>query len=393
MLEGFWIPGVKALTQGTAAINGTALTIIWSTFVFHIVLSVYSLFSNRRPAPRGILPKNIDMHRHFLIIFLALLLFSNLNAQQQNISNGIVFEGEPFIAVNPSNPQNIVVAWMGFVLGNNQRLSIKVRSSFDGGTTWKPIVVMPHIVAAYKSADPSMVFDQNGNLFLSYIDYQESPSGGGVYLFKSTPMRVNDDSQANGKMQDLVWGDFDDDGALVISWRDRRNAIGTGYATASEFYAAYRPKNSPNFNANFRLSDIPVAYNNILAQSGNDFMGIELSRDTISAVWANTRDGSLDVWFVRVAALSGQMSAISMLAGESEALNIYPLPSSGVFNVTLTTQEAISALYVYDAQGNEILRTFPDAPNVAIDLTKFPTGYYPIRIESKGLVYSRLLLR
>jgi len=209
----------------------------------------------------------------------------------------------------------------------------------------------------------------------------------------TTPMRVNDDPQGNGKMQDLVWGDFDDGGALVVSWRDRRNAIGTGYAKASEFYATYLPKNSPNFNANFRLSEIPVAYNNILAQSGNDFMGIELSRDTISAVWANTRDGSLDVWFVRVAALSGQMSAVSMLAGESEALSIYPLPSSRVFNVTLTTQEAISALYVYDAQGNEILRTFPDAPNVAIDLTKFPTGYYPIRIESKGLVYSRLLLR
>ncbi len=519
--------------------------------------------------------------QHFLLVLLVFSLFPNLNAQQQNISNGNVFEGEPFIAVNPNNPQNIAVAWMGFVLGNNLRLSIKVRSSFDGGTTWKPIVVMPHIAATYQSADPSMVFDENGNLFLSFIDHQENPYEGGVYLYKSNngglnwgnpikildiladgakypidrpwlsinetgdqlylttkpapwvaapnrpyftqssdggqtwsawryldgpgnlvgnfiaapmaapaalgnrffaaypsyvlgqnllpqyilatssdagstfqyksiltanssgvsndsaklgykllvdpsdgqhlafiypyqpsgdfdimmtetynagvswtaPMRVNDDQQGNGKMQDLVWGDFDDDGALIISWRDRRNAAGTGYATASEFYAAYRPKNAPNFQANFKLSTTPVDYNNVLAQSGNDFMGIELSRDTISAVWGNTRDGSLDIWFVRVAALSGEMSAVTMLAGESEILTIYPMPSSGIFNVAMATQEPISALYVFDLLGKEILRIFPSTPTASIDLSNFPAGRYPVRIESEEHVYSRILLR
>lgn len=521
------------------------------------------------------------MRLHFLLTTLTLTLLFKLNAQQQNISNGNVFEGEPFIAVNPANPQQIAVAWMGFVPGNNLRLSIKLRSSFDGGASWKPIVVIPHIQPTYKSADPSLAFDNNGNLYLSFIDYQENPYLGGVYLFKSTdgglswgnpvqmigmaadgskypidrpwlsisetgeqlylttkpapwipapnrpyftqsgdggqtwsqwryldgsgnlvgnfiqapmaapaatgnrffaaypsyvpgqnllpqyilassadagasfqyksilvatsngtandsaklaykllvdpsdtqhlafiypyqpagdfdimmtetynagttwtaPLRMNDDPLGNGKMQDMVWADFDDNGALLIAWRDRRNAPGTGYATASEFYAAYRPKGSPNFKSNFQLSETPVAYHNILSQSGNDFMGIELSRDTISAVWGNTRDGSLDIWFVRMAALSGQASAVAQLEGATAALNIYPIPSAGVFNVAMNTEESINALYLFDAQGREIMRVFPNSQTTSIDLSRFPAGRYMVRIESNDRVYSRILLR
>ena len=128
-----------------------------------------------------------DTMRQALLLFAFVFATTCcLDAQNQNISNGNFFEGEPFIAVNPLNPQHIAVAWMGFVAANWPRLSIKVRSSFDGGNTWKPIVTMPHIVASYKSADPSMAFDQNGALFLSYIDYQENPDEGGVYLYKSS---------------------------------------------------------------------------------------------------------------------------------------------------------------------------------------------------------------
>ncbi len=414
----------------------------------------------------------------FLIVFSKLLI-----AQNQNISNQLVFEGEPYLAINPSNSQNIVVAWMGYVFANAPRLSIKVKSSFNGGQTWSPVLVMPHVESTYKSADPSLAFDHLGNLFLSFIDHRESPDSGGVYVFKSidggltwstpvqaidmyadgdkkpidrpflvinetgdklyitskpapwipapnrpyfvnstdggqtwnpwryvdtsnylvgpliagpfappacsgnnfsciypsyvssqnifpqyilassddsgnefsyktvyagvssasqndsakvsyrlvqnpvnlshkafifpfsqttdidiyftetfddgstwtSPIRINDDAIGNGKMQDLIWADFDNDGDLAISWRDRRNAAGIGYNKASEFYAAFRDKDSANFAPNFKLSDSLVNFHPILVESGNDFMGMELENDTISAVWANTRDGSLVV--------------------------------------------------------------------------------------------------
>ena len=56
------------------------------------------------------------------VIILLLILSISSNAQNQNLSNGNVFEGEPFIAINPTNTQNIVVAWMGFVAANGIRL-------------------------------------------------------------------------------------------------------------------------------------------------------------------------------------------------------------------------------------------------------------------------------
>ncbi len=39
--------------------------------------------------------------------------------QNQNISLGNVFDGEPYITINPNNSQHMVVAWMGYKFGEN----------------------------------------------------------------------------------------------------------------------------------------------------------------------------------------------------------------------------------------------------------------------------------
>lgn len=49
-----------------------------------------------------------------LITFIVLLCGSSLSAQNQNLSNGNIFDGEPFLVVNPSNHSHMVVAWMGY---------------------------------------------------------------------------------------------------------------------------------------------------------------------------------------------------------------------------------------------------------------------------------------
>lgn len=41
-------------------------------------------------------------------------------AQNINVSNGIVFDGEPNLAVNPNNTQNLVIAWMSYSLVTRQ---------------------------------------------------------------------------------------------------------------------------------------------------------------------------------------------------------------------------------------------------------------------------------
>lgn len=519
------------------------------------------------------------MLKKFLSTIIIVISVFFASAQNQNISNGNIFEGEPFVAVNPTNSQNIVIAWMGFVLGNGTRLSIKVKSSFNGGTSWNNTLIIPHVIPTYKSADPSMAFDENGNLFLCFIDYRENPDSGGVYLCKSidggltwgspilaldayadgtkipvdrpwlainnagdkmyittkpapwipapnrpylvasidsgltwqswryidstgylvgnfiqapmatpvavgdmfyaafpsyvfsqniysqqilaysnnsgislnyktllvgnnfpsndsakfayklvadpsdtnhlvfiypyqpygdadvmltetynagtswsTPTRVNDDTPGNGKMQDLVWADFDNDGDLIVSWRDRRNANGIGYATESEFYAAFRKKDSLNFSANFMLSDSLVAYNSILAQNGNDFMCIELTNDTLSAAWANTRDGSLDVWFIRVLANTGQVTSISLVESESEEINAFPNPSRGIVHIEAVDKSTIELISILDLSGKTIFSSAPMTVKTNINISDKKSGIYILKMFSNGKSFSKKII-
>ena len=64
------------------------------------------------------------------ITTLSLLLISLLSiGQNQNISNGNIFDGEPYLSINPSNSQHMVVAWMGYLPFS--RVYIKTKVSFN----------------------------------------------------------------------------------------------------------------------------------------------------------------------------------------------------------------------------------------------------------------------
>ncbi len=500
--------------------------------------------------------------KKYALIGILCMIQIRVMAQNQNISNGTVFEGEPFIAVNPVNPENLVVCWMGFDFGNGSGLTIKLRSTFDGGSSWTPVVMMPHQVQSHTSADPSMAFDENGKLFISYIDYRKNPDSGGVYICRSLdggltwsipvkaidayddgakipvdrpwlsldghgnhlflttkpapwipapnrpyflsssdsgqswgawryldstgylvgnlivapmaspavssngcvyaaypsflpsqglvprfilakscdggtgfsyypmlnittpavndsaklayllladpadsnhlvfifpdanagdidismiestdagvtwsqPTRVNDDQPGNSVMQDMLWAAFDADGDLLITWRDRRNAAGTGYPVASDYYAAFRDNDSLNFFPNFRLSDSLVAFHPILVQDGNDFMSSVVRNDTVSAVWANTRDGSLDVWFSRLDARTGNSTGVLQLAGETVTIGAYPNPSSESF--TIVSAKPVGRYRMLDPGGKTILTGQTEDQFIKIDLTGYPGGLY-----------------
>lgn len=127
------------------------------------------------------------MKMKFPILLIILFMIQVFVGQtpNQNISNGLVFDGEPYIIVNPNNNQHLVVAWMGWKLNN--AVVIKTKRSLDGGTTWSTENFIPHISPAISSADPSLQFDNNGNVYVSYIDYDnQNFTNGAVYLRKST---------------------------------------------------------------------------------------------------------------------------------------------------------------------------------------------------------------
>ena len=173
------------------------------------------------------------MKKYLLVLALA-SAYTALVAQPNNtnISNGNLFDGEPYLAINPTNNQNLVTAWMGMKLTNGQfKIAIKTRASFDGGTTWSAVNSLPHLGTGYGSADPTMAFDRNGLLYLAYIDYKQNPDSGGIYVARSADGGLNWDAPslafdmydiANKRPIDRPW--------LVVDKSTTANA-GTLYIT------------------------------------------------------------------------------------------------------------------------------------------------------------------
>ncbi len=126
-------------------------------------------------------------YSHPLLLTAGILLLTGiihtLFADNQNLSNGVVFDGEPYLAINPNNSQHLVVAWMGYF--PLQRIQIKVRVSFDGGQSWSSTSRIPHVSAGFTSADPSLAFDNGGNVYLAYIDFNTQMDSGAVYVRRS----------------------------------------------------------------------------------------------------------------------------------------------------------------------------------------------------------------
>jgi len=128
------------------------------------------------------------MNKLFTTLLLCFFIAIQCFAQPTNInlSNTVYFGGEPYMAINPTNPKNIVVAWMADDISTSFRIAIKSKVSFDGGTTWSNQSIQPHFGTTWHSADVSMQFRSNGTLYLSYVDYHEAPDSGGVFITHST---------------------------------------------------------------------------------------------------------------------------------------------------------------------------------------------------------------
>ena len=495
---------------------------------------------------------------------LALLTIGSfLKAQNQNVSGGIVFEGEPFLTQNPANPNHLVVAWIGFVF--QQPVTIKTRASFDGGLTWSTANSLPRQASTYKAADPSLAFDANGDVLACYISYRQTPDSGGVYVCRSTdggltwnngskaidayadgnntpidrpwmamdqqsgniyvtsmppswvalpkrpyivrstdtgltwsnwqyldgpsnlvgsqirapmaspvtsangtlhiaypsyvssqnifagyymasssdggvtfsyqdiwfgnfsqsdslikagyllladpsdanhlaffvpinllgdqdiymlettnggtswqgPTRVNDDPSATGVTQDLVWADFDTDGDLVVTWRDRRNAVGTGYQVDSEIWGAVLWKDSTQFSPNFAISDTIAEWNTVLLEAGNDFMSTELNNDTLCAAWGDTRNGRLNIWFTKID-LRGQSATHTFhIADEGlPQVRISPNPSKDFWKVE---GEGILGIELYDLNG-KLLKAQLNGP---VDCQNLENGIFVLQIKTE----------
>jgi hypothetical protein len=221
-----------------------------------------------------------------------------------------------------------------------------------------------------------------------------------IYLIESldegstwtTPQRINDDPVSNGKMQDLLWADFDQDGDLVISWRDRRNGASGTYETSSEIWAAVRHNDSSQFQPNFQLTNQLVVFDSVLNESGNDFMCINIEHDTIYAVWGDVRNGDLNIWFQKTD-LNGNLLSVQSLANHTELLVVaYPNPMVDELTVEAHNWKTIK---LYNTAG-QVVKQKKNTGNqykVNLNTKHLANGTYVLEIIAPNNIFRKKIVK
>src|SRR5574337_290594 len=89
--------------------------------------------------------------------------------QNVDISQRHLNESEEAIAVNPTNPKNIVVFTNVGHREAGLSAGMLLGVSFDGGATWTTRLVGNNDNLGDACCDPSLSFDEYGNLFMTYL--------------------------------------------------------------------------------------------------------------------------------------------------------------------------------------------------------------------------------
>jgi len=163
------------------------------------------------------------MKQKLLHIIILLFVTHEITIAQtnSNLSNLTGFDGEPYIAINPTNQNNIIAGWMRARLDG--KIWIATKASFDKGQTWSAINFMPHDTTINGSADVSIAFHNSGIAYLSWINYRQAPdTAGAVFVSKSsnggltwgTPNKVIGSSDLPDNPFDRPWIAVDNSGGV-----------------------------------------------------------------------------------------------------------------------------------------------------------------------------------
>lgn len=230
------------------------------------------------------------------------------------------------LRANPANAQQLAAA---FIDNRNGDPDVFVTSTNDGGQTW------------------------------------------------STPARVNKDALANGKAQDMVWCDYNDNGDLLVTWRDRRSGSGTGfYQQPFEAYAAVSHNNGATFVNNIDLSTVLAPFDSALANKGNDFMCCKLVSDTVCATWSDYRTGKMNVFFAKTVDTTST-GIIEVNPEEREFLEVFPNPATDKVVVNIESGNYKNCtLVLLDATGKKVFEKASPASSETILCRNLPSGVY-----------------
>ncbi len=177
------------------------------------------------------------MKRIYLLMLLNIIsLYSN--AQDVNLSNYPYFDAEPTVAINPVNPNNVIVAWMKAT--SPGQISIAYAYTLNQGNTWSSPALLPHHSSSFTSADVSLQFNTAGTAFICYIDYKSALDSGFVMVSKSinqgqtwsNPVNVIGAHETSDLPIDRPWIAIDNSSGIYS---------GRIYVTSKSYYAGPLP--------------------------------------------------------------------------------------------------------------------------------------------------------
>ncbi len=263
-------------------------------------------------------------------------------------------------AISVGGDGKIYTAYISYDTSATPFLRMYAAVSSDAGATWQRAVIAN--VALWPNnfgyaqgyciaADPV----RPGHAVVTWIDERYGDSD--VLLKRTTDggrtwgavVRINDDPEANGVAQDLVWASYSPTGQLAIVWRDRRIAV-PGVSAPFDIYARVSPDGGGRFEPNQRLSSASSPW--ITLGCCNSFLGVALTGETLIAVWSDYRSNDWEIYFhsssIAVLVDRNMRGALPELA----IIENYPNPfsSSTVISYDVPAAGNVS-LEIYDMLG------------------------------------------
>lgn len=170
---------------------------------------------------------------------------------------GVAPHNETSIAVNPTNPQNMIGGANDYQLRTssggtiNETALSRAHVTFDGGATWTNVGI--RYKGYYATGDPGLAFDAAGNAYYSTLGFvwsQGGPTGTNADILVatsndggaswSTPVRVAAGTGSwgspgifNDKEMITAWGD----GNAIVTWTRFNQGVGGSYIN-SPIYAS-----------------------------------------------------------------------------------------------------------------------------------------------------------
>ena len=327
------------------------------------------------------------------------------------ISEGTSVQGS-MPTSGPDGEVYVVWEWFDFESG-----VIRIDKSFDGGATFSthvdvapaPYIPGPGIFSGGISVFeyPTAAVDRTtgprrGHVYVSWADYtandadiwlSRSADGGGTW---STPVRVNDDSVANGKNQFFQWIAVDDSGWVNLVFFDRRNDPDSLFV---DVYLAQSRDGGQTFE-NYRLTDTSfdprINYNRDVRIG--DYLGIDAHDGRIVPIYTTTHLGSQDVFVSVIDSLGIVTSVASSHHSQPTSFALeqnYPNPFNPVTIIPYSLPpEQLVSLKIYNILGEEVAtlvdREQPGGSyRVHFSPDNLPSGIYFYRLTAGGISETR----